>query len=285
MLFLGDKQMSILEDYKLSQEEHDQVFREIEWNTLTNIKSKRSPTIVIVGGQPGSGKSTLINHYRNILFKDEDVCIINGDELRRYHPQSDIILSLFEKKYAEITDLDVRVWTKRLFDLAVDKNTNIIFEGTLRTTQICDTIKRLYNKGYKVIVSPMAVPFIISIYSIYNRYMRDKQENGQARFVPFSSHNESYFRMIDTLREIVREKNYDKIEVFGRVFGYEKIKCKTDDEVPKQIKRYRSKKLSIISQRKLKQLARILIIELRKMGEEEVLSGFLRAFRKWENSI
>ena len=172
-----------------------------------------------------------------------------------------------------------------MFDLAIDKNTNIIFEGTLRTTQICDTIKRLHNRGYKIVISPMAVPFIISTYSICNRYKIEKQKFGKARFVPFSSHKESYFRMIDTLREIVREKNYDKMEVYGRVFGYEKIKCKTDEDVPKQIKRYRSKKLSILSQRELKQLARILIIELKKMGEEEVLIGFLRAFRKWKNSL
>lgn len=37
-----------------------------------------------------------------------------------------------DKRFAERTDPDVRDWTKRLFDAAIENKHDIIFEGTMR---------------------------------------------------------------------------------------------------------------------------------------------------------
>lgn len=278
--------MSVANSYKLSEKEHNQVLKQIERTYLKGITGKEFPSIVILGGQPGCGKTGLIKHYCETLFTDDDVCIINGDDLRGFHPKSDEIFKLYDKQYANITDIDVRVWTRELLDLAVSKKVNIIFEGTMRTTQICETIKKLFNEEYNIIISPMAVPLIISTYSICNRYMIAKKETGKARFVSFASHDEAYSNMITTLKQIVQDKKYHKIFTYGRTLdGLDEIIVDNDEILTEKIQRYRLKKLSVFDQKVFRRYVRNLVGELRRLGEAEVLAGFIKAYRKWIESL
>ena len=278
--------MDLTKEYKLMEKEHELIFGQIVKVFLKDKILTDSPSIVILGGQPGCGKTELIKHYRAAMFPDGNVCYINRDELRRFHPKSDEIFSLYNRQYAEITNPDAGAWTRKLFDLAVELRLNIIFEGTMRTVQICETIKRLSDHGYHIIISPMAVPFIISAYSICNRYLIAKKETGRALFVPFPSHDEIYTAMISTLSQIITEKYYNEIVVYGRdLFGYEEVATVKDDEIPKIIEDYRSKILPAPQRKKIILLAQNLILELNKIGEYDISDGFTKSYRKWQASL
>jgi len=276
--------MGVADVYKLTEEEHERIFRQIVRSFLKNKTSTDAPTIVILGGQPGCGKTGLISYYCENLFSDGNVCHINGDELRRFHPKSDEIFLLYEKQYTDITDSDVRVWTKELFDLAIEQSVNITFEGTMRTPEICETIKRLSAAGYHIIVSPMAVPFIISAYSICNRYLIAKKETGKARFVSFSSHSEAYTAMISTLVKIISDKFYNDMAAYGRILnGLEAITAEKDEEIPEEIKRYRLKKLSLTQKRRLNLLTRSLVLDLNQINENEISVEFEKIYQDWQS--
>lgn len=163
----------------------------------------------------GCGKSTLIRKSKT-EFENGNVVIINGDEYRRYHPKSKEILGKSEEDYAFYTDADVRTWTSDIFEYATDNRYNVIFEGTMRTNRICDTIKRLKEKGYRIEVKALAVNGIDSIISTMERYERQVNSDGHGRRTTSESHRAAYIGMLDTLEEIERQGFCDSIEVLTR---------------------------------------------------------------------
>ena len=171
------------EIYKLSQEEHEEILEKIMKNVFKDAKSQEKPKIFIMGGQPGAGKSTFIDRLIN-SEEGKDCLIINADEYRAYHPQIKEIYTKHPEEMASITDLDVRDWTQRIFALAIENRNNIIFEGTMRTPQICNTIKDLHSKGYEVNVHVMAVNFYESKLSTYSRYEEALKSGEMPRHTP-----------------------------------------------------------------------------------------------------
>ena len=278
--------MDLTKEYKLTEKEHDLIFGQIVKVFLHNKSSTDNPSIVILSGQPGCGKTELIKHYRTVMFTDDNFCYINRDELRRFHPKSDEIFLLYNRRYAEITNPDAGAWARKLFDLAVERRLNIIFEVTMQSVQICEIIRRLSAHCYHIIISPMATPFIISTYSICNRYLIAKKETGKALFVPFSSHDEAYTAMISTLIQVVSEKYYNEIVVYSRdLNGCEEVTTVKDEDIPKVIKDCRSKILTIPQRKKIILLAQNLILDLNKLGEYDIMDGFTVSYRKWQASL
>jgi predicted ABC-type ATPase len=201
--------------YKLDLKTHDTIFKFISKKIFENKFPVQNPTIVILGGQPAAGKSDLIKLSEK-EFTNNNVVKINGDEFRKFHPNSKEILKNHDKDYAKLTEPDVRTWTKDLFDKAIDKKYNIIFEGTMRTDQICDTIKNLKDKGFNVIVRALAVNELNSRAAIYQRYINQIQQFGGGRFTERASHDAAYSGMLNTLQRIENERKYDKLEIYKR---------------------------------------------------------------------
>ena len=111
------------ESFKLSEADHEKYYKDIEADLLAYSQSVPHPRVVITGGQPGSGKSKLLEQSKKD-FPDGNVVVINGDDLREYHPRAEEIFKLDDKRFAERTDPDSREWTKRLFDQAIETRRN-----------------------------------------------------------------------------------------------------------------------------------------------------------------
>ena len=201
--------------YKLSNEEHEELLKKIMKDVFKGAKPQEKPKIFIMGGQPGAGKSTFINQLIN-SEEGKDCLIINADEYRAYHPQIKEIYTKHPEEMATITDLDVRDWTQRIFALAIEKRNNIIFEGTMRTPQICETIKDLHSKGYEVNIHVMAVNFYESKLSTYSRYEEALKAGEMPRHTPPEAHDETYGKMLTTLQQIEDDGCYNKITIHGR---------------------------------------------------------------------
>lgn len=201
--------------YKLSPEKHEEILSQIMHDVFKDAKSFEHPEIFILGGQPGAGKSTLIKYLQE-SGQAKDCLIINGDEYRNYHPHVQEIFQRYPQQMAEITDMDVRDWTQRVFQQAIKNRNNIIFEGTMRTNQICNTIRDLHEQGYKVNINVLAVNYFESKLSIYSRF-EDLFERGEiARYSPPEAHDETYNRMLDTLQQIEDERQFDTITIYSR---------------------------------------------------------------------
>jgi predicted ABC-type ATPase len=202
--------------FKLDDKLHEQIYLKIEARLFQETHSASHPRVIIMGGQPGSGKSKLLESSRE-LFPDGNVVVINGDELREFHPKSDEIFKLDDKRYAERTDPDSRVWTKRLFDRAIETKRNIIFESTMREVDpIADTLKRLRDQGYHLTAKVVATHERMSTTGIYMRYESQKFDKGYGRFTPQTSHDAGYEGMPQTVEHVEQNKLVDRLEVYNR---------------------------------------------------------------------
>lgn len=204
------------ESFKLSEADHDRYYRDIETDLLAPRRSVSHPRVVITGGQPGSGKSKLLEQSRKD-FPDGNVVVINGDDLRAYHPRADEIFRLDERKFAERTDPDGREWTRKLFDRAIETRRNIVFESTMREAgPISKTMERLRKEGYHLTAKVVATHERTSTTGIFRRYEEQKAEKGYGRWSELSSHDAGYEGMPKTVAYIEAYGLVDRLEVYNR---------------------------------------------------------------------
>jgi len=52
------------ESFKLSEQEHERIYQELEADLLRKTEPALHPQVIITGGQPGSGKSKLLEKSR-----------------------------------------------------------------------------------------------------------------------------------------------------------------------------------------------------------------------------
>lgn len=204
------------ESFKLSAADHERYFSDIEADLLRHTQPVSQPVVVITGGQPGSGKSKLLEQSKKD-FLDGNVVVINGDDLRDYHPKAEEIFRLDDNKFAERTDPDCREWTKKLFERAIDTKRNIVFESTMREAgPISKTMKRLRAGGYHLTAKVVATHERFSTTGIFRRYEEQRAAKGYGRWSELSSHDAGYEGMPKTVEYIEKHGLVDRLEVFSR---------------------------------------------------------------------
>jgi hypothetical protein len=204
------------ESFKLSEQEHERIYQELEADLLRKTEPALHPQVIITGGQPGSGKSKLLEKSRED-FPNGNVVVINGDDLRNFHPSRREIFKLDDKRFAERTDPDSRLWTKRLFDKAIETKRNIIFESTMREAgPISETMQRLRDDGYHITAKVVATHERMSTTGIFARYEEQKSQKGSGRWSELSSHDAGYAGMPKTVEHIENNKLVDRLEVYAR---------------------------------------------------------------------
>ena len=206
----------ILKKYKLSDEEHNQYYQTIKRIYTGGKIPVDNPIAVIIGGQTGAGKSGIIG-YSTKMFMDENVIIINSDEIKPFHPQSEEIAKLYPHMYTEITDQESNTWTSQLFEELRREKYNIIFEGTMKNNRIADeSITELQDLGYTVVVRGIATCDLESRMSILERYEGQVRTKGWGRLVTTNHHNQTYAGMPNTIDYIENTGKYDVLEIFAR---------------------------------------------------------------------
>lgn len=151
------------------------------------------------------------------MFSDDNVVIINSDEIKPFHPQSEEIARIYPKLYTKITDQESNTWTSRLFEELRKEGYNIIFEGTMKNNRIADeSITQLQELGYTVIVRGLAVCDLESRVSILERYEGQVSKKGWGRLVVTDHHNQTYHGMPNTIDYIEQNGRYDILEIFAR---------------------------------------------------------------------
>jgi Ni2+-binding GTPase involved in maturation of urease and hydrogenase len=204
--------------YKLSEQQHESIYGRIKRVALSGLDSGlERPTVVVLGGQPGSGKSALIDAASRELGATHAPVVVNGDDLRRYHPQYEQIFKNHPQDGAALTDPDSREWTRRLLAEAKDGRYNIVFESTMRQTSPLDkTMASFREAGYQLEVKVMATHADVSQLGIRERYEAQIQQQGFGRWTPKESHDTTYTSMPNTLAIIERDKLADKVQVYNR---------------------------------------------------------------------
>jgi hypothetical protein len=201
--------------HKLPDREHALVYRRLERDMLSRSAESQSPRAVVIGGQPGAGKSMLLRAALESLSGAP--AVILEDDCRAAHPLSEEILASDEKHYADKTDLDVKIWMKRLLMVAAGNRRDIVFEGDKRNGDLLvNAVNRLKDEGYRVDVLVMAVGGEVSRLGILERYEEQREDVGYGLWVSLESHNKTYNNIPETVKTAELKCRMDSFGVCNR---------------------------------------------------------------------
>lgn len=263
-------EQSIKDKYKLSEEEHNKIYKEIEKEVFVNSTPQDEPIAIIVGGQPGCGKGGVIAYTKNqVEANGKCIILITTDEYKPYHPNAIEIARNYPTEYVEIVEQDAGPWTGSIMKKAIDDKHNFIFEGTLKNDRILDRIKELNQNGFNVTVRALAVPRLESLLTVHERYEKQMEVLTYGRLISIEHHNKAY----DGIPAVV-----DKIEKSGLCTVEVYLR---GDEIGKPVKVYSSKEKN-----ERFPTARIALEEYRKSeGKETIKTAKTRVNKLRESFV
>lgn len=206
----------IIKKYSLTPEQIENITKTI-LKVLTHEKeSSDHPLAIIVGGQPGSGKTALISHTKQISSFRNFIAIDN-DFFRSFHPKADEIKQQYPSLFTQATDQLGMGITANVINYCLENKYDIILHQTLKNNRIGDdAIVSLKENGYTVGVRVFAVPFYESAISQIERYLGQAEKLGYCRFATQEGHLKAYLGLPDTVDYLEKNGFYDFIQVFKR---------------------------------------------------------------------
>ena len=204
-----------MSSHLLSTQEREDIFtRFIVPHVAGKLKPKERPTGIILGGQPGSGKSNFINLLKKL---NPDAIPINGDDMRHFHPHFTKVMAENEEHAANMTQADCNEWIERLIDLTSNHKADIIIEGTMRRPEVVlNTSKLLSERGYNTEAIAIAVPPEISWVSTIYRFELQKSVTGYGRFIKQEGHQASLTGVSPTLQAIFDSPDINRLSLYSR---------------------------------------------------------------------
>lgn len=196
-----------------------QRFEKYKKEALLTITSGKRPdkekTLIIVGGQSGSGKSRIIPLAKEELHNN--AVIVDFDELRALHPNYKDVNDNYSEAAHRILHPDTERVKNEVLQEIIKQGLNVIYEGALRNTQgFLDFAKDFREAGYKIEMYIMAVPKLESYGSTFTRYALAYLNNTQPRWVEKSAHDGSYEGVPKTVQAFIEAGMVDEIHVFVR---------------------------------------------------------------------
>ncbi len=215
---------------ELSDSQNERIFEKIKKKYLREQTPSSNPQGVILGGQPGSGKSKL--PPKIVQEFKEDFIFISTDDLRRHHPAYKDLQQNPEtvQDAANLVNPYASAWTEMLIKYCIENNYNLIIDSTLggKIQSNYDTIDMFINNGYQVHLRVMSVPAIISKLSIFLRYENQLVKEGFARWTRMEDHDDRFENLEINLFEITNVYELGSLKFYERIFDDYKtigLKC------------------------------------------------------------
>ena len=196
-----------------TDEELEIKFKEI----LEYYKSMYSPTenpkVVLLGGQPGAGKSGL----ENMVNIKKNYVSISGDDYREYHPRFKEINLEYGREASKYTQQWAAEITEKLIKELRKEKYNLIIEGTLRTAELPLKEANAFKKaGYKVELNVVVVKPEKSRLGTLERYEAMLKQGKVPRMTPKEHHDLVVNNIGNNLEIIYNSKDFDNIKLFDR---------------------------------------------------------------------
>lgn len=173
------------------------------------------PLATLLGGQPGAGKSNLTNV---ILSDNENTIVIDGDQIRNYHPHIKEIEAEYGMDYPKATQPFVNRAVEQLIDELSKERYNLIIEGTLRDINVpIKTASLLKERDYQIELYVIATDKEISWKATIARGDALKEAGETPRYVDKIHHDKVVESIPQTLTKLAsRDDLFDDIVIMNR---------------------------------------------------------------------
>jgi len=177
------------------------------------MRPASTPTATLMGGQPGSGKTTLHNI---ILESNPNTAIVVGDDYRELHPNFAALNDVYGDS-VPYTAQFAHQMTEALIEELSRMGYNLAIEGTLRTTEVpLRTNALLKSRGYSTQLYVMAVSAEESLAGTLRRYEEMKACGHTPRATSKEYHDAVVSSLPDNLGLLYKEGAFDRIRVYRR---------------------------------------------------------------------
>lgn len=178
--------------------------------------ASEDPLVIMVGGQPGAGKSRVGAAARQ--HSGQDLVEIIGDDLRPFHPGYRLMQRSEPLRMPEVTAQASGAWVRRAIEYAVRERVSVLVEGTFRSPKVAaGTAVMFQEAGFRVEVHAVAVSPEVSRLSIADRYVSDAAAGSPARFTAVDAHDQAFVALRETIGTLHREEVFDRFVVWDRV--------------------------------------------------------------------
>ncbi|WP_146104156.1 zeta toxin family protein [Nonomuraea solani] len=161
---------------------------------LTGATRSPEPTMIVVGGQPGAGKSTTIARLHEGFRDRGGILQIIMDEYKRFYPDYDQLRAWNDIETNNIVQPIAKKWQSMAFDYAIANGYNVIVEATLGNPKDAAAFIRLFQEhGYRIETELVATARAQSRLSLLTRYLSEKISEGAGRLVPGGDHDVRFF--------------------------------------------------------------------------------------------
>jgi UDP-N-acetylglucosamine kinase len=181
---------------------------------LEQLNPSEQPKLIILGGQPASGKSSIINEIKE---KYIDILMLNGDEIKESYPRYKKLSIEDSDKATEL----VQPYSNYVVDVlkaeAADNKLNTLIEGTMRTSKVpLETTDMFIQQGYSVEAFVISCNYLSSSIGIIERYETELENKGYGKKVDISKHDEAYNNIPETLDNLVKSNKFANISIVTR---------------------------------------------------------------------
>ncbi|WP_424467218.1 zeta toxin family protein [Pseudoclavibacter helvolus] len=172
------------------------------------------PTLVLVGAQPGAGKTRAVSRASQ---ETGAAVTVVGDDLRRFHPDYGQVMREDPLRMPEVTAQAAGAWARMSSDYLRERGASVVFETTFRQPDaVVATAKEFRDAGYRVEVRALAVPEAVSRLGVLSRYAEQVRDQGAGRWTPQSFHDVAAEQMPKSLERVIAEGHVDRVLVVDR---------------------------------------------------------------------
>lgn len=186
----------------ITPEQIDEIYRTLIRPTLFDASpgGESTPTLVLLGAQPGSGKSRA---SARILSEHAGMVAVSGEDLRIYHSNFRDLVTNQPEQAGPVLAEATRPWVRAAIQDSLDERRSLLLEGPFGDPDVTlATAARFRDAGFEVRIVAIASPRVLSLVTVASRYLRARKMDSPARFTRLSAHDHGYdgtTRLIDSL--------------------------------------------------------------------------------------
>jgi predicted ABC-type ATPase len=195
----------------------ESAYRSHERDELKHTDAQGQPKAVVIGGQPGSGKSPLAAQALQEFRSSGGAVLIDADVMRSQNPLYHKLAKEDPQRAADLTHKDAGQWAMRMTVAAYENNRNLVIDGTMRDPASIQRLTReLKSHGYEVDTRIIASNPEMSFTRAQLRYEQEVQQQGVGRVVNREQHDNAYRGVATTVAKLELDPSIDKISVYDR---------------------------------------------------------------------
>lgn len=193
----------------------ESAYKSVEQRALSKTEPQEQPKAIILGGQPGSGKSVLTPQGVREFRDGGGAVVIDADRMREENPRYKQLSREDPQNAADRTQKEAGEWSTRLTMAAIEGRRNLVIDGTMRNPDnIRELATRLKEQGYTVEARVLAVNAETSMTRARLRTEEQIVERGVGRWVNKEQHDIAYQGMVKSVAMLERDKLVDTVRVY-----------------------------------------------------------------------